>query len=106
LTFTLIIRPRAEEDVLSSRDWYRRQREGLDLEFQQALDEVMASVAEDPQRFLVVFRGGLRRALLHRFPYAVFFRITGEKVFLLGVLRQQRSRSLIRRRLQREPTGA
>jgi plasmid stabilization system protein ParE len=80
LSFTLIIRPRAEEDVLSSRDWYRRQREGLDIEFQEALDQTVATVAEDPERFPVVYRGNLRRALLHRFPYAVFFLISGERV--------------------------
>ena len=66
-------RPEAETDALETRDWYENRRAGLGAEFRRALDETIERIAENPLGFMRV-RGETRRAILDRFPYAVYFR--------------------------------
>ena len=68
-------RPEAEAEALETRDWYEGRRPGLGAEFRAALDETIERLADNPMQFLLV-RGETRRAILNRFPYAVYFRVT------------------------------
>jgi len=69
----LIYRAEAAADVAAARYWYEEQRTSLKLEFEQALDEVGRLRCEMPEAFPLVHRD-LRRALLRRFPYALYYR--------------------------------
>ena len=74
-------RPEAEAEALQTRDWYEGRRPGLGAEFRAALDETIKHLADDPTQFRLV-RGETRRAILNRFPYAVYFRVTDGDVVL------------------------
>jgi plasmid stabilization system protein ParE len=69
---TLIVRPPAEADFESAFRWYQEQNLGLGAEFIRAVDAVLASIVREPEAYPVVYRQS-RRALLRRFPYAVYF---------------------------------
>jgi hypothetical protein len=56
-------------------------------------------VRERPLQFPAV-AGDVRRALLHAFPYAVYFRVSGELVFVLAVLHLRRNPKVWRSRVQ------
>lgn len=77
--------------VCSSRDrsarshqWYERRRRGLGEEFDTGLVNVVERIAENPLQFPRV-RGEIRRAVLSRFPYAVYFRIHGAEIVVLAL---------------------
>jgi plasmid stabilization system protein ParE len=59
--------------------------EELLFELQAAFDRIL----ENPGSFPVVHRE-TRRALLRRFPYAVFFRLIGERALVLAVFHGRR----------------
>lgn len=80
-----IFRPSAAADVEDAFLWYESQRLGLGHEFLEELDLVVHAIAESPLRFPIVHRD-TRRALLHRFPYAVFYRILGERIVAVACL--------------------
>ena len=61
------------------RQWYEAKRPGLGQEFGQALDVLVARIAESPLAFPRVHSES-RRAVLSRFPYAVYFRVADEAV--------------------------
>jgi plasmid stabilization system protein ParE len=84
-------RPEAEAEALETRDWYEGRQAGLGAEFRAALDETIERIADGPMQFRVV-RGETRRAILSRFPYAVYFRAAGDDVVVLAVHGRQHPR--------------
>jgi len=87
----ILFRPEAEAETLETRDWYEDRRPGLGTEFRTALDETIDRIAGNPTQFRRV-RGEIRRAILSRFPYAVYFRVTGNDVVVLAVNGRQHPR--------------
>lgn len=63
--------PDADAELAEARQWYAHQRRDLDTEFMDCVDEVLSRIVLYPDLFPVVFRG-LRRAVVRRFPFAVF----------------------------------
>jgi hypothetical protein len=68
----LIVRPLAAEDIERAAHWYEGQAQGLGEEFLDVLGRRLADIVAAPERFPRV-SARLRRAMLNRFPYAVFF---------------------------------
>jgi plasmid stabilization system protein ParE len=79
----LDFRPAAAADVEAAFRWYQVQREGLGDEFLNELVLVVHAIGENAYRFPVVHRD-TRRALLHRFPYALFYRILPDRIMAVG----------------------
>ncbi len=83
------LRKDAEQDLEDAADWYQRQRPGLGQDF---LDEVAATLerlVDNPLMYPAVYRG-LRRALIGRFPFGIFYRIAGRTVTVLAVMHGSR----------------
>jgi plasmid stabilization system protein ParE len=80
----VVFRPQAEDELLEVQRWYESRRTGLGGEFAQAIDALVARVADQPLSFPQV-HGETRRAVLARFPYAISFRIDAEDVVVLAV---------------------
>jgi plasmid stabilization system protein ParE len=80
----VVFRPQAEDEALEVRRWYESRRPGLGREFGQALDVLIARIAASPLAFPRVHQE-TRRAILSRFPYAVYFRLAKEAVIVLAI---------------------
>jgi hypothetical protein len=76
VTLPVRFRPEAAADVRAGHAWYDSQRVGLGAKFEAALDADLVLLRQPPSAFPVV-SANLRRVLLRRFPYAVYFRIVG-----------------------------
>lgn len=85
-----IVRPLAEADLEDAARWYEDERPGLAERFLKDLDQTLARIRERPFQFPTV-SGQVRRALLHTFPYAVYFRASNEMVVVLAVLHLRRN---------------
>lgn len=88
----LVVRLEAEADIESAVVWYERQVRGLGARFLDALDDVQARIGGFPLHFPEV-APDVRRALLRRFPYAIYFVAQAERVVVIAVLHQHRSAS-------------
>ena len=85
----MIVRPLAESDLDSTAQWYVRQSPGLELRFLDAVALVLSRIRAGPMQFPEI-SSGVRRALLHTFPYAVYFRAADEGIIVLAVLHLRR----------------
>lgn len=97
MTRQLIVRREAEADIAEAFDWYSERRQGLGDEFLVEVDELLAKIIENPSRFSVVYRD-VRRGLLRRFPYKVFFHLLDNKVVVIAVVHVRRHPSVWQRR--------
>jgi plasmid stabilization system protein ParE len=90
-------RTEAAADVESAKEWYGLKREGLDDEFLAEVERVLALVAERPTAFPLV-RPLVRRSLVRRFPYAVYYRVDEGFIDVIACLHTRRSPSTWRSR--------
>jgi plasmid stabilization system protein ParE len=98
MSLPLIVRPEAEQDAAEARDWYESRREGLGDEFLVELDATFSRIRQFPERYAAGYRG-VRPALLHRFPYVVYYRLTGASIDVFAVMRGSRRSKAWRSRL-------
>ena len=80
----IVFRPQAEHEALEIQRWYEERREGLGREFGLAVDDLLARVEDNPLAFPRAHRE-TRRAVLTRFPYAVYFRSSDTEIVVLAV---------------------
>lgn len=85
----VILSKEARSDVLQAFEWYEARRAGLGREYRDALDATIIRILRYPVAFEPGERG-LRRALVSRFPHALYFRVYPEAVVVVGVLHAQR----------------
>ena len=97
MTRQFILRPRAEHDIQSAFEWYESQRTGLGAEFLATLRERLEAVRDHPESSPVLYRG-IRRAVLSRFPYLIFYVVRPDRVSVLAVLHYARNPAVWPRR--------
>lgn len=90
MTRRFILRVRAERDIQSAFEWYESQRSGLGDEFLASLRERLETVRSFPEAFPVLYRD-VRRAVVSRFPYVVFYVVQPTRVAVLAVVHQSRN---------------
>lgn len=82
-------KPDAELDLESAFRWYEDQRSGLGSEFLGAVDSAVALIVSNPEACPVV-RVRVRRAVLRRFPYLLFYVIEPEEIVVLACMHASR----------------
>ena len=94
----LRLTPPAEQDVAEAYAWYEDKRTGLGEDFLQRLEACLIAVQRAPE-LLPVAHEDYRRALVRRFPYAVFYGYDGDAVTIHAVLHTARDPAKWRQRL-------
>ena len=84
MALAIVFRPQAEDELLEVRQWYEARRAGLGREFGEAVDSLINRIAANPLAFPRV-HNDTRRAVLPRFPYAVYFRVAEGAAVVLAV---------------------
>jgi plasmid stabilization system protein ParE len=93
----VIVRPSAKRDVREARKWYRKISPDLSDDFMTSLDEAIGLAQRHPLAFHQTHRT-FRRVLLRRFPYALFYHLSEDRIIVVAVLHQARDPQLLRER--------
>jgi plasmid stabilization system protein ParE len=83
LNFKVQVRRAAELDIAEAQGWYETQRSGLGTEFNSEISQIFTVLTETPLIYPVLYRD-VRRVLVRRFPYLVWFRVVAEEVTVLA----------------------
>ena len=90
---TLLVTDAAAADVAEAAVWYEARQPGLGEVFVVTVDVMLEQIHEHPLRCRVV-HAALRRALLPRFPYSIFYCVDHDHLVVLGVLHGSRDPSV------------
>jgi plasmid stabilization system protein ParE len=93
-----ILAPEAEQDLAEAYAWYESRRVGLGEDFLSSVDACIKAICRMPERHRTVHEN-YRRALVRRFPYAVFYEFTEGKVIVYCVFHTSRDPQKWRERL-------
>jgi toxin ParE1/3/4 len=85
----LIIRPEAEFDLAGAYGWYETQVPGLGSQFLLSIDATLSSIQRTPELYPVIHKN-VRRSLIRRFPYGVFYVAKQDRIVVLAVLHARR----------------
>ena len=86
----LIVSPLAEADITSAWRWYQIKWDVLGQRFIAQLDITLTRVSTRPELYPVVYRD-IHRALLNKFPYAVYYQLINHQIVIIAVLHQSQS---------------
>jgi len=87
----MIIRftPGADAELAEARQWYAHQRADLDIEFMESIKDALSRIVRNPRLYPVVYRT-LRRAVVRRFPFAIFYEVTSDEIQVIAVFHSRR----------------
>ena len=90
MTRELVVRPEAETEISEAFEWYEARVSGLGSDFLLSVDAALHAILRNPQRFPVIHKN-LRRILIRRFPYQIFFLLEKHRIVILAVFHAKRS---------------
>lgn len=97
MTLQFVISREAVADIAETVRWFQEISPELLARFEAELESIYAAVLEHPQMYPTVYKN-FRRALLRRFPYAVFYVVESPILLIAGVVHQSRDDTTWKRR--------
>lgn len=89
MNYVLVFRPEVRQELKEAYNWYESQKLGLGDEFIDCVDEMLHRICLMPQSYVVVYRD-VRRAVVQRFPYAVYYRIVSSRIIITAIFHGRR----------------
>jgi len=89
MSLQLVFRKSADWDLEDIQDYYNKRSPSITDEFFVEFFETMDFIQDNPQLFQVRYRE-IRIAPLHKFPYGVHYKETGDKIIIYRVLHTKR----------------
>ena len=81
--------PAVATELEEIRDYYETCSSGLGRDFVDEFERMVLRVAAQPQMWMVV-RNDIRRALMKRFPYVIYFRVIGAGCLRITVVKHEK----------------
>jgi plasmid stabilization system protein ParE len=82
----------ARAELIEAQDWYEGEAPGLGRRFREAVDAMAERMSANALQFPVVYRN-VRRALLRRFPYSLFFVVEDDALLVIAFFHASRDPS-------------
>ena len=89
---SVIFTPAARGELIEAQDWYESEAAGLGRRFRQTMGDLIERMSDDPRQFPTVFKN-VRRALLRRFTYSLFFVVEDEALIVIACFHASRDPS-------------
>jgi plasmid stabilization system protein ParE len=96
---SLILTQKAEQDLDDAFQWYERQDPGLGKEFIRCLDARIAALNRHPLHYPIILNEHVRRAILNRFPFSIYFINEEALITIFAILHQRRNPDFWKSRL-------
>ena len=90
MAYRLKFSVRAVREVGEAHEWYEGQSQGLGPEYEAALELQLRRLEQAPLLYAEILPG-IRRTLLPRFPYGVFYTVRNDLVHILAVVHNSRN---------------
>ncbi len=93
MTLPVVYRRRVQHDLAGAFDWHELQRTQLGEEFLSAVQSTFRNIELYPEMFTSI-HGEVRRAIVPRFHFAVFYVVESRRTVVLRVLHTARNPAL------------
>lgn len=95
--FNLIVKPDAEDDLISSLDWYFNINQKLAQDFFEKINESFEKIKKNPQHYQKRYKE-IRIVFVRKFPYGIYYITEGNTIYILAILHtKQNPKTAIKR---------
>ncbi len=100
MNYNVLILSEAELDIDEAFVWYELNQIGLGKRFYESVDKSVRFISERPLSCAEIYNG-LRRYVIKKFPYGVYFRVNLDKkeIQIVGVIHFRRSSKILGKRI-------
>ena len=92
IAYSVIFTQAARAELADAQDWYEGESVGLGRRFRQAIGILIERMIDNPRQFPIVLKN-VRRALLRRFPYLLFFVVEDDALIVIACFHASRDPS-------------
>ncbi|QSV56072.1 MAG: type II toxin-antitoxin system RelE/ParE family toxin [Dolichospermum sp. UKL201] len=89
MNYVLVLRPEVREELDDAYNWYQSQQTGLGDEFLDCVDNMLNRICQMPESYAIVYLD-VRRTVVRRFPYAIYYRIVSSRVIVTAIFHSRR----------------
>jgi plasmid stabilization system protein ParE len=93
MTLPVVLRDEAQAEFDAAFDFYDAKRAGLGLAFVERVQQTFNRIQANPLMLEIVL-GDIRKAVVTRFPYCVFYRPLSDRIEVLAVFQSSRDPSV------------
>jgi toxin ParE1/3/4 len=101
MSFVIEYAKPVDGEVQEILNWYKEKSLSVAINFLSQLNHAERSILKNPFAYRLVSNQGIRRIVLKKFPYKVYFRIDITTIYILAVIHFARSNRYIRKRLKK-----
>lgn len=89
MSYSLVIRSEAELDIQDAYQFYEERSQGLGSEFVRSIDACISKIGRNPRAYPTVYRQ-IRRVLIRKFPYGIFYLVENRKIIVIACFHVKR----------------
>ena len=90
MTIDIRLRAEAESDLTEAASWYEDQNPELGHRFLDQIELVFSAIKKAPRSYPIVHRN-IRRAMVSRFPFGVYFLIEPGLIIVIAIIHARRN---------------
>jgi plasmid stabilization system protein ParE len=94
----IVIRPETEAEITEAYHYYEAVSEGLGGAFLLAVEACLDGIERSPTMYAAIYKD-VRRGLLRRFPYGIFYIVEQEAIVVLACFHARRDPKQWQRRV-------
>ena len=99
MAFKIIIKPVVFADAEDAVIYYEKKSKGLGKRFYKNFLAALNEIQAKPFTYSFI-KKPVRRHLITKFPYKVFYLVDGVTIFIIGVSHAKRSNAFVRKRIK------
>ena len=95
--YKIVITPTAQKDIQTGKDWYETKQDLLGNDFIDAIESALIRIHSNPRIFSLIYKG-IRRALVKRFPFGIYYFIKDDIINIFAVIHSSRNPKIWKKR--------
>ena len=95
----LVLHEAAEEEMSDAVSWYESKEPGLGTRLRQEIEAAIFKIQLRPNAYQLVRGSKVRRILIEKFPYSIFYIAAGDDIFVISVFHTSRNPLIWRGRI-------
>lgn len=101
-TYSLQFTDEARQDIVDGFSWFEDKRKGLGLDFLLFLRAALNTIEKNPYLHQPISskKAHIRRAIVHKFNYTIFYTVEKEDISVFGVLSSKQDPAIWKKRLK------
>ena len=90
MIYKLILKPRAENDLADSIEWYESRKRGLGKKFVNHLESYFEKISENPLNYQIQ-NPPFREAYIQKFPFVIIYEVSESEVIVYSIFNTNRN---------------